>query len=268
MQNLSRWEHAVGAAPIDDELKMSLMFLRDRVVKGGPRTVDSGVGKVFHLYTDACYENGQGGLGGVLYNELGEMLSYFSAPVTKAQATQLNPLEKDTIIFELEALAALIGTTLLLHSAAVSLTDRVVVFLDNDGALGRIISGKSGLGLDGQKNSRNPGIGTISSLYCLVWKSSICSQHCRPAIQRAARKVRCDPSNWHRCRCYGGWNTNQKDNQSKLQMNAWPNDVPTWTTCPLLEVGEGERSPQRVKKTAACRSIWVCDSEGNKVLLP
>ena len=129
MQNVSRWEHAVGAAPIDDELKMSLMFLRDRVVKGGPRTVDSGVGKVFHLYTDACYENGQGGLGGVLYNELGEMLSYFSAPVTKAQATQLNPLEKDTIIFELETLAALIGTTLLLHSAAVSLTDRVMVRL-------------------------------------------------------------------------------------------------------------------------------------------
>ena len=100
MQNLSRWEHAVGAAPIDDELKMSLMFLRDRVVRGEPRTVDSGVGKVFHLYTDACYENGRGGLGGVLYNELGEMLSYFSAHVTEAQAARLNPLGKDTIIFE------------------------------------------------------------------------------------------------------------------------------------------------------------------------
>jgi hypothetical protein len=112
--------------------------------------VDSGVGKVFHLYTDACYENGQGGLGGVLYNELGEMLSYFSAHVTEAQAAQLNPLKKVTIIFELEALAALTGTTLLLHSAAINPADRIVVFLDNDGVLGRIISGKSGLGLDGQ----------------------------------------------------------------------------------------------------------------------
>ena len=126
------------------------MFLRDRVVKGGPRMVDSGVGKVFHLYTDACYENGQGGLGGVLYNELGEMLSYFSAHVTEAQAAQLNPLKKVTIIFELEALAALTGTTLLLHSAAINPADRIVVFLDNDGVLGRIICGKSGLGLDGQ----------------------------------------------------------------------------------------------------------------------
>ena len=150
MQNLSRWEHAVGAAPIDVGLKVSLMFLRDRVVKGEPRTVDSGIGKVFHLYTDACYENGQGGLGGVLYNELGEMLSYFSAHVTEAQAARLNPLGKDTIIFELEALAALTGTTLLLHSAAISPADRIVVFLDNDGVLGRIISGRSGLGLDGQ----------------------------------------------------------------------------------------------------------------------
>ena len=118
------------------------MFLRDRVVKGEPRTVDSGIGKVFHLYTDACYENGQGGLGGVLYNELGEMLSYFSAHVTEAQAARLNPLGKDTIIFELEALAALTGTTLLLHSAAISPADRIVVFLDNDGVLGRIISGR------------------------------------------------------------------------------------------------------------------------------
>ena len=37
----------------------------------------------------------------------------------------------------------------MLQSAAVCPNDRVVVFLDNDGVLGRIISGKSGLGLDG-----------------------------------------------------------------------------------------------------------------------
>ena len=150
MQNLSRWEHAVGAALIDDELRSSLELLRDRIVNGGPRTVDTKLGRVFHLYTDACFEDSKGGLGGVLYDEFGQMLSYFSAPVTTDQVARINPLHKETVIFELEALAALVGASTLLPLASLNPTDRVVVFLDNDGVLGRIISGKSGLGLDGQ----------------------------------------------------------------------------------------------------------------------
>ena len=75
------------------------------------------------------------------------MLSFFSATVLKAQADRLNPCKKETIIFELEALAALLGGTLLLHAAAVCANDRVVLFLDNDRVLGRGISGKRGLGL-------------------------------------------------------------------------------------------------------------------------
>ena len=54
------------------------------------------------------------------------MLSFFSATVLKAQADRLNPCKKETIIFELEALAALLGGTLLLHAAAVCANDRVV----------------------------------------------------------------------------------------------------------------------------------------------
>jgi hypothetical protein len=34
------------------------------------------------------------------------MLSYFSAQISQNQVMRLNPLRKDTIIFELEALAA------------------------------------------------------------------------------------------------------------------------------------------------------------------
>ena len=68
MQNLSRWEHAVGDTLLDDDLRRSLEFVRDGVVKGGPRMVDSAMGEVFYLYTDACYENCFGGLGGVLFD--------------------------------------------------------------------------------------------------------------------------------------------------------------------------------------------------------
>ena len=149
MQNLSRWEHAIGDTLIDDDLRRSLEFVRDRVLKGGPRMVESAVGDVYHLYTDACFEKGAGGLGGVLFNQHGKMLSFFSEKVNPDQVDKLNPLGKETIIFELEALAAYIGCSVLLQPAAVRPSDRVVLFLDNDAVLGRIISGKSGLGLDG-----------------------------------------------------------------------------------------------------------------------
>ena len=66
MQQLTRWEHAGGDAPLDDDVRDSLVFLKERVVLGGPRRVIAELGRVFHLYTDACYENGKGGLGGVL----------------------------------------------------------------------------------------------------------------------------------------------------------------------------------------------------------
>lgn len=66
MQQLTRWEHAGGDAPLDDDVRDSLVFLKERVVLGGPRRVIAELGRVFHLYTDACYENGTGGLGGVL----------------------------------------------------------------------------------------------------------------------------------------------------------------------------------------------------------
>ena len=149
MQNLGRWEHAIGDTLIDEDLRRSLEFVRDRVLKGGPRVVESAVGDVYHLYTDACFEKGAGGLGGVLYNQHGKMLSFFSERVNPDLVDKLNPLGKETIIFELEALAACIGCSVLLQPAAVRSSDRVVLFLDNDAVLGRIISGKSGLGLDG-----------------------------------------------------------------------------------------------------------------------
>lgn len=149
MQHLGRWEHAIGETAVDEDLKTSLEFVRDRVICGRPRVVDANPGRVFHLYTDACYENLCGGVGGVLFDESGTMLSYFSAQISQNQVMRLNPLRKDTIIFELEALAAWLRGYFLLQSAAVCPNDRVVVFLDNDGVLGRIISCKSGLGLDG-----------------------------------------------------------------------------------------------------------------------
>ena len=81
MKQLSRLENLVGEISIDRELGDNLRFLRDRVITGGPRRVLSTVGRVFHLYTDASYENSEGGVGGVLIGGNGDVLSFFSEKV-------------------------------------------------------------------------------------------------------------------------------------------------------------------------------------------
>ena len=111
MKQLSRFENLVGDAPVDNELKRSLIFLRDRVLCGEPRKLLSAVGRVYHLYTDACYEDGSGGLGGVLFDENGQMLSFFSETLSPEWVKLINPTGKKGMIFELETLATALGVT-------------------------------------------------------------------------------------------------------------------------------------------------------------
>eukprot|EP00435_Cladocopium_sp_Y103_P038892 s848_g10.t1 len=148
LKQLARLEGMVGEAVVDSELSRSLIFLRNRVLTGSPRRVLSEVGRVFHLYTDACFEDDMSGVGGVLVSDEGEILSFFSEQLSAASIDLLNPLKKRGLIFELEALAVLIGTTQLLHPMTLRPCDRVVVFVDNDAVLSRLVSGKRNLKLE------------------------------------------------------------------------------------------------------------------------
>ena len=78
MQQLGRWEHAVGNACLDEDLTQSLHFLKERVLLGGPRRILAEHGRVFHLYTDsdACYESGAGGIGGILFDNFGVIILF------------------------------------------------------------------------------------------------------------------------------------------------------------------------------------------------
>ena len=148
MQKLAKWEHAIGDVAIDEETKSSLEFLRDRVLLGGPRCVVANHGRVFHLYTDASYENGKGGLGGVLLDGSGNLLSSFSSQINEKHVAILNPFSKKTIIFELKALAVFIGCNELLPALGLHQSDRLVVFVDNEAVLCRLISGNGGGPID------------------------------------------------------------------------------------------------------------------------
>ena len=149
MQQLTRWEHAGGDAPLDDDdVRDSLVFLKERVVLGGPRRVIAELGRVFHLYTDACYENGTCRWAWWCSDGQGTQLSYFFARVDESQVAVLNPDYKETIIFELEALAVLIGCLPLLPSEGIFQNDRLVVFVDNEAVLHRLVSGRGGNHVD------------------------------------------------------------------------------------------------------------------------
>ena len=94
MKQLSRFENLVGGTQLDDETKRSLLFMRDRVLNAEPRKLLADVGYVYHLYTDACFEAGGGGLGGVLFDGSGNMLSFFSEKMSDAAMGLVNPLKK------------------------------------------------------------------------------------------------------------------------------------------------------------------------------
>ena len=142
LRRLSKWEHVTGRSKLDDETRSSLCFIRDRVLTPDPRQILSEQGKVYHIYTDASYENGRAGLGGVLYNSEGSMLSFFSCELNEALTAQLNPEGKKTIIYEMETLAAWIGTSWLLDPLGLKSCDRVVLFVDNEASLASIVAGK------------------------------------------------------------------------------------------------------------------------------
>eukprot|EP00435_Cladocopium_sp_Y103_P069804 s179_g34.t1 len=146
MRKLSNLENIVGEADVDGELLRSLLFLRNRVITGGPRRVLSEIGRVFHLYTDACYEDGSAGIGGVLIDDHGNVLSFFSEQIPSEVVALRNPLRKRG--FELEALAVMVGATQLLNPIALRPCDRVVVFIDNEAVLARVVTGRGNLHLD------------------------------------------------------------------------------------------------------------------------
>ena len=137
--------HAAEASPsgrTTPELERALRFLKHRLETAGPREVSAKEGSTWFLFTDACLET-TGGLGGILYNHQGSVHSWYSQEVPPSLCQDLNPDAKRTIISELEALAVLAGLECLCGHLSSKCEDRLVVFIDNEAALGSLISGKA-----------------------------------------------------------------------------------------------------------------------------
>ena len=94
-----------------------------------------------HVYVDASFcSDGHSGLGGLLLDEQGQCLSFFSEEVPESLTSSIRRDDQDTIIFEPEGLAIAIG----LHLFKNFLKGRhLVVFTDNQAAQACLIKCKS-----------------------------------------------------------------------------------------------------------------------------
>jgi len=126
-------DHAYGRTKfMDDDLKAALRAMAKRLEHSKPRSISAKLGKQFYMYTDACYETDElsGGLGGVLVDDSGNILQWFGFSLSKEICVRFGSMEKGTIIYELELLAAVLATALWCEGQDENF---FVHFGDNDG---------------------------------------------------------------------------------------------------------------------------------------
>ena len=105
-------DHAYGrTTKIQPELDMGLRFMSQRLGAANPRCVSSNELKQWFLFTDAAFEPeaGTGGLGAALFSDEGKCVAWLGLPLSKEICLQLGGGIKQTVIYELELLGAILG---------------------------------------------------------------------------------------------------------------------------------------------------------------
>jgi hypothetical protein len=125
---------------LNTELREALAYLKDRVLNAPPRVINSQPRNVYHLYTDACHEESGGGLGAIMYDTKGVMYRWFSAWLSPEDLSRIDPEGKQTLIFELEAMAAIWGA---LNLGKTWKHCDAIIFCDNEAVLSCLIRGRS-----------------------------------------------------------------------------------------------------------------------------
>ena len=129
-------DHAYGASTrVDDDMAEVLQFTE-------PRLVSIGTVKEWMVFTDASYSREQqsSGLGGVLIAADGNCNAWFSLKLERDHCLLLGCDHKETIIYELELLAACIALSLWAGTLASSYP---VHYGDNDGVRYTLIRGSA-----------------------------------------------------------------------------------------------------------------------------
>ena len=125
-------EHAYTPnASITDELRQGLVFLKQRLETNHSRTINKDPEMTWFVFSDASYEpEGQsGGIGAVLCNECGAVVSWFKFLCHPDFCKALGADTKSTIIYELEMLALIFAALVWQSNLSCSLS---VFFCDNE----------------------------------------------------------------------------------------------------------------------------------------
>ena len=134
-------EHPRGGV-LDQDCRVSMSIFLEYLQKGRPRIVDATSKVTFFVFTDAHFDmtNFTGGLGAVLVDNQGRVVQWFSHMLEKDKCKQLAQDDAEQIITELEALGVLAA----IHQWRLLLRQKhLVCFLDNEGARGAILKGRS-----------------------------------------------------------------------------------------------------------------------------
>ena len=139
-------DHAYGSNPqSDDELEHLLLLMIERLETAGPKTVNAGSFTEWLVLTDAAYEKDtkSGGLGAVLVDTTGQCRAWFSVKLEEDMCQVFGASDKETIIYELELLAACLALEAWKEYLKASYP---VVYTDNDSVRHALIRGV-GLGV-------------------------------------------------------------------------------------------------------------------------
>lgn len=142
MGELSRHIHKQKGGVLSPELRDALQYLCGKIVAGPPRRVLHHTRNVMHLYTDACFQadDYSGGIGGVLVSLEREDRNFYSQTMCSSEVKDWCTADSKNPIYELETLAVLVGLYVFRETL---LCCDVIVFTDNEGSLGSLISGRS-----------------------------------------------------------------------------------------------------------------------------
>lgn len=124
---------------VSDYLYSAPSALLRRFKSAVPRQVSTEIVRTFHIYTDASFaEDRSGGLGGVLCNSNGDVISWFGVLLSADVVKQLMGSDQQVAIGELETLAVLLAVKIWSNALA---STKTIFFIDNEGAKFSLIKG-------------------------------------------------------------------------------------------------------------------------------
>ena len=126
---------------VDDGLSGALQVLRDRMAAARPRQIDLNLIHTFVLFTDAAFDPVKGaGLGAVLVGPNRKVAAWFGLKLTMIHLQPIFQEGRQTVIGELETLAAAVALRLW---SRVLTSSKLLLFIDNEGARFSLIKGVS-----------------------------------------------------------------------------------------------------------------------------